>query len=785
MMKRILFIFLCVFLSKSGIYAQNDTLRIYNPSNTSTTTYRSDLYPFQIARFDLPYPAFIKGFVLTLKGNTGSSLKMHLYGHEGGVSLPSLLSDLIEPIRVYKTNDDKEEVYVPLEEPYVFMNNSQFFMAFDSFDGALIITDRSNHSIACESSSGGSYRYQFARAADGTFYLLHNDNRAFAIDVILEYPTKESEKIFQDKTAEAGIATNLSNSTIACADLNDDGFIDLLIRGKLYMNNKNGTFTDKSADYGLNDNNGVVANAMIDMDNDGDLDIILFAGKDTSLLFINNNMTFTKKTLNVPKCNSFLSFSFADINNDNYPDLFISQLWDAYPEAQPNFFLLNDGNNDFTDNTSMIYPEYDGTWNYPNGRWDPPNAIIERNRNSRGSQWVDFDNDGDMDLYVANYFLHQDEFYRNNGNGTFTDICVEKGIDRNAGGANHGTGVDWFDYNNDTYMDLLLPQFAHPRFIAPYDHRGTAIYRNEGPPDYNFTDIVGQYAHHKGLISPSGLQLEETHAGGAWGDANNDGLADFLMSVFYGCRYIDFYEQQHDNTFQLQTFKYGLSGINTGTDLVWFDYDNNGRLDLAFANNGKFVLYQNARYNTRNYVQLDLRSSSANTYAIGARVQLYAGSKVYTREISAGRGQKMQNPYRLHFGLDYNFSIDSVVVSWPSNPRKKETFTGLDVNNIYKLSEGGSVQLSVDFPQNSSILRVYPNPASEQLLVTLELNEGQDFELILSDMNGKQKLLIKQGRSTAYPIETIVDIKDLSPGMYLMQVNTGNKNVREKLMIIR
>jgi hypothetical protein len=195
--------------------------------------------------------------------------------------------------------------------------------------------------------------------------LLSNYNRAFVVDVILEYVKDESEQIFVDVTQDAGIEENLSNSSIAAADYNKDGFVDLLISGRLYKNTEDGGFEDVTGLLSIkNPYSGVVANAFVDSDNDGDLDIFLF-GSDTSVLLINNASSFQEKILSLPEFKSFLSFSFADINNDGYPDLFVSQLWKKYPEPEPNRFFYNTGGNDFTDNTTVIYPDYDGTWNWP------------------------------------------------------------------------------------------------------------------------------------------------------------------------------------------------------------------------------------------------------------------------------------------------------------------------------------------------------------------------------------------------------------------------------------
>jgi hypothetical protein len=113
--------------------------------------------------------------------------------------------------------------------------------------------------------------------------LLSNYNRAFVVDVILEYVKDESEQIFVDVTQDAGIEENLSNSSIAAADYNKDGFVDLLISGRLYKNTKDGGFEDVTGQLSIkNPYSGVVANAFVDSDNDGDLDIFLF-GSDTSV----------------------------------------------------------------------------------------------------------------------------------------------------------------------------------------------------------------------------------------------------------------------------------------------------------------------------------------------------------------------------------------------------------------------------------------------------------------------------------------------------------------------
>jgi enediyne biosynthesis protein E4 len=773
----------CLFLINSS-YGQFDTLRHYNPSQITNFSFAQAR---QMSRFYTFKPLIIHGFRVLMDGDTGT-IECHLFGHSGADWLEFLINDMIPKFYLHKTVQGKAYVNIVLDNPVNFTNN-QFAIEFRNVpSGMRLLREGISHPLECNGSSGGQYYYTYAwqtitwsdTTTSQCFYPVNTSNLSLVVDAIVEYPLKESKNYFRDITNAAGIDTLLSNSTIAAGDYNSDGAIDLLISGKLFQNSGISTFTNVTASKGIvNKYSGVSGNAFVDMDNDGDLDIILFGG-DTSVLFVNNNGIFTEHILKLPWFKSFLSFSFADINYDGFPDLFVSQLWSTYPVPEPNYLFYNDGNLDFTDQTQRIYPGWDGSFNYPANA-----GPYDKNRNSRGTQWIDFDNDGDQDLYVVNYFLQQDEFYRNNGDGTFTDICTAKGIDHNNNGANHGTGVDWYDYNNDGYIDLLLPQFAHPRFVGPYDHRGTAIYRNDGPPNYSFTDMVGQYNNYPGCISPIGLQLEETHAGGSWGDVNNDGLADILMTVFYDCRYIDFYEQQPDNTFKIKTFEYGLEHINTGTDVVWVDFDGDGRLDLCGADVGRFCLFKNT-YPTAFFVELNLKSTTANKYAIGAKAIVYSGGKKYTQQVCAGRGQKMQKPYTLHYGLGGNSTIDSVVVYWPTNPPKKEIFTGLTAQHIYTLTEGGNVKVAVDQnPDFDKSLTIYPNPAKDMIFINLSLKYKEAVKVEICNTLMQQIAIVFDGKADALPHQYQWLTDGYGNGVYFCRVQVGDDVMVKKFVLVK
>ncbi|MFH1050182.1 MAG: FG-GAP-like repeat-containing protein [bacterium] len=695
-MKKI-FILLSLFISMIySSYAEQETLRNWDTTLQSYVYYPSSDYQWQVAHFYPEAPCLIKQIKIYCSGNAGSA-QLFIATQEAGSNIPAITFYTSKAARVLNINVNAQPntgvpTTIDIDPPISITGNQLFVGLINLSNGTNWLTDQVERPSFCEYTEDGVLiKYNNSLLLDRQAQWSYGTG-AHLVDVIVDYPTKTPAYHFQDVTEEYELPTNFNPGTIAFADFNDDGFQDLLVRGKLYQNNEGQIFEDITSTAGLYGTPS--ANLFLDMDNDGDLDI-LFLNQGTgakSVIFINEgDGSFSDKELNIPELFAVTSYSVADVNEDKYPDLFIGQLWKTKPEPLPNYMLLNNKSNDFTDTTKLLYPDYDGTWNYPNEQWDPPNMIVDRNRSSRGSQFVDFDNDGDLDLFVTNYFLQWDEFYRNNGDGTFSDIISQKNIDVNQTGHNHGTGVDWYDYDNDGDMDLLLSQFAFPGFIEDYDHRPMTIYKNNGAPNYSFTDTYNP----SDFVSNIGLGYEETYAGAAWGDANNDGLTDLIATTSNSCRFIDFYQQSNDHTFANRTFEYGLEGIVTGEDACWVDFDNDGKLDLAMSDNRQFRLFKNFYDLNYDWLEVDLEGKAGQeSYITGARVKVYTNNGTFTQEVSLGRGQKMQKPFRLHFGLGKTAEIEKVEVRWPGTT-EYEVFFSIQPNMLVKLiqDKGGMPQV--------------------------------------------------------------------------------------------
>ncbi|MFC2130595.1 FG-GAP-like repeat-containing protein [Bacteroidota bacterium] len=767
------YIFILLFISLTTLLEAQieENLRHYTPG--SEYYYNHPDIDLQLARFEPVAPCFIKRITIKFTGAAGSA-RVRLFGYEAGGQLPELQNNVIPPITIQKTAQGSQSVAIDLQEPLWF-DNSWFWIAVDQMTpGMYLLTDNVEKEIPYD-----TYFYQFLHV-QGQDPPWSAPKCAYLIDILVSYSTKTSDEILQDFTFASGFEDELISLCIAGADYNGDDYIDLYFNNKLYKNNGNGSFTNVTEELGVyNKYNSTFQNthqsqSFVDIDNDADLDIVSF-GPDTSVVFINTNGKFEEFILSLPRFPTFgyspLLFNWADINNDGFPDFCAVQQASKYIDSLPSYVFINDQNNDFIDESARMFP---------------PNYIFRR---ARASQFGDFDNDGDQDLYIANYYLERDQLYENNGEGFFVDISPQKNLDIHATSSQHGCGVNLFDYDNDLDLDIVVARIAHARFVM-YDHRGTGLYRNEGPPNYNFTDLTGQYNNYPGQISPVGLEYEDYHSSAAFADVNNDGLPDLLLKTYNPYRFISFYEQQPDHTFKMARFKYGLDRMDSRqAGQVWLDYNNDGKIDLAMINTDKISLFRNTVKNGKNSVEINLRCTSGNKFAIGGRAYVHSGDKTFMREVVCGQDEWVQFPYRLHFGLGDIQVIDSVVVLWPTKPQKSDVFRDLFANNIYTLVEGGAISstpVGIQYVAKYKIItNAYPNPFTDRSIIKYVLEKGDRVILKIYDGLGNEIRTLVDEVQQAGEYQAEFNAQGLAQGSYYYKLIIGDKVVGDKLILVK
>jgi hypothetical protein len=304
-----------------------------------------------------------------------------------------------------------------------------------------------------------------------------------------------------------------------------------------------------------------------------------------------------------------------------------------------------------------------------------------------GSVWTDFDNDGKLDLFVANDG-EPNYLYRNEGDGHFKEMGSDAGVAFSEDGveqANMGLAVG--DYENKGRMSIAISHFSDEYM---------ALYRNDG--DMNFTDV----SHSAGVAHAT-----ETYVG--WGDAfvdlNNSGWLDLILvnghvypqvdNAKLGIHYREpklVFLNMHDGTFREATAKVGdaLTIPQVGRGLAVGDLFNRGALDIVVENlTGGPQILSSRPDPSNHWISVELEGSPRNRLGLNARVHVTANGQTQLGEVRSGGSYLSQNDLRLHFGLGTAKSVDTLQVSWPGGAT--QTFHGVAGDRFYKLKQGGEL----------------------------------------------------------------------------------------------
>ncbi|SMD31976.1 Por secretion system C-terminal sorting domain-containing protein [Reichenbachiella faecimaris] len=455
------------------------------------------------------------------------------------------------------------------------------------------------------------------------------------------------EKVDNAVTSHAG-----SSRAATFADIDNDGWLDIFITNgvkggednELYMNDGTGGFTKNESEIIVNDQSQSDGATWGDTDNDGDLDLYVVTWYGAKNYYYTNNESQFSIDNSINNSGFSETASWADFDKDGYLDLYITN--SSNGSGSTNQFYINQGDGSFLTATGS--------------------SIIESSFNSRSVNWIDFDNDNDLDLFVSNEGS-QNQLYIN-ADGEFTS--QSNSITTNA---NKSTGSSWADYDNDGDLDLYVANFAQPN----------ELYQNNG--DGTFTALSASL-----VINGSHYSF-----GTAWGDIDNDGDLDlFVANGFKGGTKIsnNLYFNNGDGSFTEDADHLVVEETGWSFGAAFGDYDNDGFLDLLVANtfnesqtNG---LYHNLG-NDNNWVIIDLKGTASNQSAIGAKVKVTATINgevtVQMREVSSQSCYNGQNSLRAHFGLGDASSIDLVEVIWPLG--QSESFDDVDINQITSITE--------------------------------------------------------------------------------------------------
>ena len=563
-----------------------------------------------------------------------------------------------------------------------------------------------------------------------------------------------------------------------------------------------------SAQYFTKINTGTLAQTPLktysasfaDYNSDGFDDVLIVGTIDGgSTLFLNNgDGTFSLKTDNViyTTIGPSIACSWGDYNNDGNIDLYICNSGNSGAAQSVNFLYRNDGNGVFTRIlTGDIVTDQD---------W------------SLGAAWADYDNDGFLDLYVAN-FTEPNRLYHNNGNGTFTKITTGAIVTDDF----NTYSASWVDYDNDGFQDMYVVNY----FNNSLPGQNNCLYHNNGDGTFtkNTTSLIANDA--------------SASQGSSWGDYNNDGLMDLFMTVndFADIKHNFLYKNLGNGNFEVADAAPSIDG-GAGFGSAWLDMNNDGFLDLTVSNNGSTLkrlnkLYLNngdgtftnqaaddatttpirdycstiSDYNndgypdiftpsysttivhglyknnggTNNWISLRLQGVQSNRSAIGARVVCYANGKVQTRQVSSASGEYTGSTLVQTFGLGTATAIDRIEIFWPSGIH--QVITNPATNQIYNIVE--TATLGTTENTNAKSLSIYPNPAKSDGNVYVKSMKSGNYDLTVTNYVGQKiktrKVNLESGKSK------LVILGSLQPGVYIISASNKEDQTSQKLIITK
>jgi len=478
----------------------------------------------------------------------------------------------------------------------------------------------------------------------------------------------------------------------AFLDYDQDGWMDLFIcsgtwlegfstgekpeelpGNHLYRNLGNGTFEDVTKKSGISGPWYSMGVTVSDFNNDGHPDVYLCNYGPNVLLKNNGNGSFTdvtKKSGTAGGKECSIGAVWFDYDNDSFLDLYVGNYLNFDPEykyfyapdgfpgpmaydAQKDVLYHNNGDGTFEDVTEKM-------------------GINDLDGRAMGVGAIDYDEDGWVDIYVANDHTLNYLFHNNEGR-SFTDRGTMSGTAFSQGGeATVSMSVDFADYNNDGLLDMFVS-----------DDTYCSLYRNDGNGTYS------------DMSYPSGLATACAQFVGwssSFVDYDNDGDPDIykangalkhlygqedqLFENIDGTKFIDVSLERGDYFHQ----EYVGRGACLG------DYDNDGDMDILVVNlNDRARFLRNNKGNMNNWILLHLTGTASNRDAIGARIKISSGGKEQIAQKKGTTGYLSQNEPRVHFGLGKNEMIEKIEIKWPSG--KMQTLENVKANQVLEITE--------------------------------------------------------------------------------------------------
>ncbi len=564
-----------------------------------------------------------------------------------------------------------------------------------------------------------------------------------------------AQLLFEDTAQTRGVnfvtGDVMMGSGVSFYDFDNDGFDDLSFASKdgtglKFYKNINGSFIEISLGTGLLNTDHLTRQLnWVDFDNDGDSDLFVtstrFGTNSLDEEFYRNRLYENTGSLNFTEVTSLSGLptttlgtygaSWGDYNNDGFLDVFISNR----DEGNRNYLFENNGNGTFTD-TSLAA------------------GISQIHHLSFCSAWLDINNDGYQDLYISNDKIEEERFrnimYKNNGDGTFTDISVSSGTDILI----DAMTVTVADYNNDGWFDIYITNLGRSVFL-----------RNNG--DETFTDVATE----------TNTEFNSSAWCANFFDADNDGSQDLYVSgsLIGFPQFLSgaFYLNDGNGLFSIPFDSGFESALASSFVNAYGDINNDGFPDLVETNadEEQVFLWENKTINNNNWIKINLEGVESNRDGIGSVIEISANGQTQYRYTHCGESYLSQNSKSEFFGLGDAAIIDSIKVTWLSG--NVNIFKDIEVNQTFNIIEETSTLSDENI--NESRIRFYPNPSNDVLNIETRkcLNKIEIYNSLGETIS---TIVAEECMANRF------DISTLNKGVYFITLNFDNYTATRKLI---
>lgn len=448
--------------------------------------------------------------------------------------------------------------------------------------------------------------------------------------------------------------------------------------------------------------------AAADYDRNGFTDLLYGGGN--GVTFMKANATGTAFTeISGPEYVFSQRSNFVDLNNDGHLDAFVCH------DVDPNVYYTNDGSGNLTFNQGGLGDDAGGG-NY-------------------GSIWIDYDNDRDMDMFIAKCrggatTININEMHENDGSGNFVEVASAL----NLADPIQTWSSAWGDFDNDGDMDV----FVGASSTANGTHK---LMRNNG--NSTFTDVTASSG-----ILPA---LTNTGIENATYDFDNDGNLDIASngSILFG---------NGDMTFTV------YDNVIAGNNGSFGDMNNDGFIDAISGT----TLYTNDT-NSNNWVKITTTGVASNINGIGARIEVHTAAGTQIRDVRSGEGFRFMSTLNAHFGLGIESTINNIVIYWPSGTI--DNLVNPAINTHHIITEGQTLSIEDETLEEVAI---HPNPVGKIMNINSPVNLVGKIATIFN-MEGKRVMNLKL-------TEHSIDVSRLTTGNYILRLESDGKVFTQKFI---